>query len=145
MKRAPILSTLFFGSILVACGPTATHSLSAAQCGFADCHTAQRTGAAAPCDDATYGSAVAQQIDGSIEIGGAACDGNYLVLNLGHRTCADTSGTPCLRALGLAFFVAQDAKWTLITYGRSFTCSFVAATMEQPHLPNRLCTQALRS
>jgi len=122
----------------------ATSKAALGRCGFADCHTAQRIGLPARCDDTTYALAVAQQIDASIEIGGAACDGSYLVLNLGHRTCADTSGAPCLNSLGLAFFVAQDAKWTLITYGRSFTCSFVASTMEQPRLPNRLCTQALR-
>jgi hypothetical protein len=113
-------------------------------CGFPDCSTAQREGASASCDDATFPQIVKTEIDGAIDIGGSACDGNYLVLNLAHRTCATTGPTPCTSALGLAFFVAQNGQWSLITYGRNDTCAFVAATLEQPRLPAALCTQALK-
>lgn len=113
-------------------------------CGFASCLSAQRTGASASCAGSAFPSVVATEIDGSIDIGGSACDGNYLVLDLAHRTCATTGPTPCTNALGLAFFVAEDGKWTLITYGKNDTCAFVARTLEQPRLPSSLCTEALK-
>jgi hypothetical protein len=113
-------------------------------CGFPDCSTPQRQGASASCDETTFPQVVKNDIDGSIDIGGSACDGNYLVLNLAHRTCATTGPTPCTNALGLAFFVAQNAQWTLITYGRNDTCAFVARTLEQPRLPAALCAKALQ-
>jgi len=112
-------------------------------CGYADCSSPQREGARASCDQSTFRALVTNEIDGSIEIGGSACDGNYLVLDLGHRICATTVGAPCLNSLGLAFFVAQSGKWSLISYGRSLTCASVGATLEQPKLPASLCTQAL--
>ncbi len=92
----------------------------------------------------TFPSLVRAQIDGSIDIGGSGCDGNYLVLNLAHRTCATTGPTPCTNPLGLAFFVAQDGNWSLIAYGRQDTCAFVAKELEQPKLPPILCTKALK-
>jgi hypothetical protein len=113
-------------------------------CGFPDCSTPQREGARASCDDATFPPLVKAQIDGSIDIGGSACDGDYLVLNLSHRTCATTGPTPCTNPLGLAFFVAQNGEWQLITYGRPYTCAFVAKHFEQARLPAALCTQALK-
>jgi hypothetical protein len=114
-------------------------------CGFVNCSTAQREGARASCDETTFDQLVTNQIDGSIDIGGSACDGNYLVLDIGHRTCASTGPTPCVTALGLAFFVAQNGAWSLVTYGQSMTCASVAKTMEQPKLPAQLCTEALAS
>lgn len=113
-------------------------------CGFPDCSTPQRQGASASCDETIFPQVVKNAVDGSIDIGGSACDGNYLVLNLAHRTCATTGPTPCTNALGLAFFVAQNAQWTLITYGRNDTCAFVARTLEQPRLPAALCAKALQ-
>ena len=117
---------------------------TAGACGSTDCSTPQREGAPASCDESQFPALVTNAIDGSIEIGGSACDGNYLVLNLGHRICATTIGAPCLNSLGLAFFVAQNGKWLLISYGRTLTCASVAATLNQPKLPASLCTQALR-
>jgi hypothetical protein len=114
-------------------------------CGFVNCSTAQREGAPASCDETTFHQLVTNEIDGSIDIGGSACDGNYLVLDIGHRTCATTGPTPCVAALGLAFFVAQNGAWSLVTYGGSMTCAFVARTMEQPKLPAQLCAEALAS
>ncbi len=62
--------------------------------------------------------------------------------SLGHRTCAG-DGPACVGGLGLAFFVARDGQWTLITYGKTFTCRFIASTMHQARLPSGLCTKAL--
>jgi hypothetical protein len=130
--------------------PIATPTLTAAPqptngpCGFPNCSTPQRAGATASCDGTAFPPVVKAEIDGSIDIGGSACDGNYLVLNLAHRTCATTGPTPCTDALGLAFFVAQNGDWQLITYGRNDTCAFVAKTLEQPRLPLALCAQALQ-
>jgi hypothetical protein len=128
---------------VVAPTPTAAPLPTDGPCGFPICVTEKREGAKATCDDTAFPPLVKDQIDGSIEIGGSACDGNYLVLNLAHRTCATTSGSPCTTALGLAFFVAQNGEWQLITYGGSDTCALVAKNFEQPQLPRSLCTQAL--
>lgn len=100
---------------------------------------------AASCD-ADLRELVSNQIDGSIDIEGSGCDGNYLVLNLAHRTCAsDTSPSSCLGNLGLAFFVAQNGHWTLITYGQQDTCASIAAEFGYRDLPGALCSQALAS
>jgi hypothetical protein len=131
-------------------GPSSTPAVSASPlptdgpCGFPICVPEQREGAKATCDDTAFTPLVTAQIDGSIEVGGSGCDGNYLVLNLAHRTCATTSGSPCTTALGLAFFVAQNGEWQLITYGRSDTCALVAKNFGQPQLPQSLCAQALQ-
>ena len=116
--------------------PTAAvpeRTASSGACGFPDCVTPRRRGACASCDATLFRSIVAQSIDGSIDIGGSGRDGNYLVLNIAHRTCASTGPAPWVKSLGLAFFVAQDGMWNRITYGRTLTCDLVPSTMEQPH------------
>ncbi len=142
---SPAGPTVVSSSVAPLATPTVMPTpLPTGPCGFPDCSTPQREGASASCDGSAFPPLVQADIDGAIDIGGSACDGNYLVLNLAHRTCATTGPTPCTNALGLAFFVAQNGAWKLITYGRNDTCAFVAKTLEQSRLPQGLCAQALK-
>jgi hypothetical protein len=94
----------------------------------------------APCGTAVLQDAVTKNID-QLNLGGMGCDGNYAVVEVTHRSCAGNS-SGCISEPSLAFFVARDGDWTLITVGAGITCEQVAGTMNQPTLPASLCAQA---
>jgi len=99
-------------------------------CGRADCSTASPT--PAPCEADAYRDAV-DTIDGGIHLGADRCDGSFLVLEIdvGSGGCPPPDGpepSPCAN-IKLAYFVANNGAWRLVTYGspQFTTCDDVAA------------------
>jgi hypothetical protein len=111
-------------------------------CGRADCSTPSPT--PAPCETDAYRDAV-DGIDGGISLGSyERCDGSFLVLaiDLGSSGCPPpepTETSPCAR-IKLAYFVANNGAWRLVTFGSPefTTCDDVAAET-LIRFPDALC------
>lgn len=111
------------------------------ECGFSDCDGAKRVGSQAPCEGDAYTTAVTNEIDGGIDWVEVGCNGDYLVLDLGHRSCA-SNGRSCVSSIGRAFFVAENGDWRLITYCKKFTCKWVRTSLNEPDLSDSLCSKS---
>ena len=87
--------------------------------------TTQPPAVPAACTAASYDEAVRDEIDGGLQISDEHCQGAFLRLSYRHRECAP--GTCADDRPTIAYFVAIDRRWHVVTLARGLTCAQVLA------------------